>query len=233
LQLKSFLHKKETIMKNSLMQTVLWILGMSIIAFSGCAPVFSELQSARTVGKDKVDVTPLFSTVTVTEEGETEGVQNHIGLQLAYGLSPKVDIRVRYEYVWPKGDGEFSDGISVLGIGPKIGILEEKLAFSMPFGRAFGEATKDTWQLHPTLILSLPLLKDRIEFNLAPKYLMTFCKECDDFVAINFGLAFSNNLSKWAVRPEYGLLYNIGEEGHVGQFSIGLSTVLNWSEQKQ
>ncbi|MFT5168160.1 MAG: AraC-like DNA-binding protein [Saprospiraceae bacterium] len=57
----------------------------------------------------------------------------------------------------------------------------------------------------------------------APKYLMTLCNNCDDLIAFNLGAAFSNNFDKWAVRPEYGLLFNLGESGHFAHFSLGFS----------
>lgn len=190
--------------------------------FQSCAPVFSELQSARTVGKNRVELTPSYTTASVTDDGETDGVQNELGMHAAIGLTPKFDLRMRYEYIWPKG-GSFGDGISVIGFGPKISLLENKIALSLLGGTAFGEDVTDAWELQPSLLFTLPVLENKIDFTVAPKYIFTFCNECEDFVAINLGLSISNDFSKWAIRPEYGLLYNIGETGHVGQFSIGIS----------
>jgi hypothetical protein len=47
------------------------------------------------------------------------------------------------------------------------------------------------------------------------------------YVAFNLGLGVSSDFNKWALRPEYDMLFNPGEEGHFGQFSIGLSFSLN------
>jgi len=190
------------------------ILGIVIICQS-CTPVFSELQSARTVGKNRIELTPSFSSVSSTDGGKTEGVQNEYGLQLAYGISSKVDLRFRYVYI---------DGVSVVGIGPKFSLLKNKIAFSLPIGTALGANAGNTWELHPTLLFTVPAIKDKLDINLSPKYLMTLCKACEDLAAVNLGLSFSNNLNKWAIRPEYGLLFNPGESGHFSQFSIGFST---------
>ena len=183
-------------------QCYVLVLLLTSIAFQNCAPVFSELQSARMVGKNKVEITPSYSSITISEDGESDGLQNHIGLQAAYGISEKLDIRARYELIWMKGS-EISENVSILGIGPKFSAIQNWLAFYIPIGRAFGEDTNDSWQLHPTVLFTIPALKDKIDITISPKYLATLCKSCDDYIAINFGAAFSSNLNKWSIRPEY------------------------------
>ena len=128
------------------------VIGVSF--FQSCAPVFSEMQSARTVGKNRMEVTPTASSVSYTEEGETNGLQNQYGAQVAFGVTSSLDIRLRYEYVRLKEDYGTSDtkGVHVMGIGPKYSLLKNKIAIALPIGRAFGEDTKDTWQLHPTMV---------------------------------------------------------------------------------
>jgi hypothetical protein len=73
------------------------------------------------------------------------------------------------------------------------------------------------------MLFTLPVVKDKVDFNPSVKYLIATCDDCDNNVAVNFGFAFSNDIRKWAVRTEYGMLYNPGEEGHFGQFSLGLN----------
>lgn len=112
----------------------------------------------------------------------------------------------------------------MIGIGPKYSLLQNRIALYVPVGRAFGEEDLDeSWQMHPTLLLTQPLLKDKIDLYLAPKYLITFCDECDDLFAVNAGLALSNNISSWSIKPEYGMLFNYGEKGFFSHFSIGFS----------
>lgn len=198
---------------------------LSSLMLQNCVTVFSDLQGARTVGKGNVELTPSFSSVSVSGDGETEKAQTHIGLQTAVGLSPTIDIRARYEYIWLAGsDG---DGISAIGIGPKFSLLKDHIAVYVPIGRALGEGTSETYQLHPTFLFSLGLKKDILDLNLSPKYLISFCEDCESLFALNIGLAISSDLNAWAIRPEFGLLFKPGEEGHASQFSIGVSKVLN------
>lgn len=193
---------------------------MMALLLQNCAPVFSELQGARMAGKGNIELTPHYSTVNYAEEGESDKMQEQMGLQAAFGITPSLDIRAKYEYIWV-GD----ENISAIGIGPKFSLLSDRIAFSLPVGRALGEGSTDTWQLHPTLLLTLPLKKDIIDINVSSKYLHSFCEDCEGLVAFNMGFAISSDLNEWAIRPEYGLLYNPGEIGHFSQFSLGISKV--------
>jgi hypothetical protein len=191
------------------------------LIIQSCAPVFSELQSARTVGKNKLEVTPSYSDVKMKDEGKNYDVQSHLGVQLAYGLSPKVDLRFRYEYIWFKDNG-FKDGIKVMGIGPKFSLSENKVAFAVPIGRAFGEGTEETWEIHPTFLFTIPAIKDKLDINISPKCLIPL-NGGDVLVAINLGFSISDNFNKWALRPEYGILFKPGESGYYHHLSLGFS----------
>ena len=195
---------------------------MLLILIQSCITPYSELQSARLVGKNNVELTPAYTTTSFTSDGETDGIQNHVGLHAAFGLSQKMDLRLRYEYLWAKGD-EFGNGVSVIGLGPKLSLVENRIALSLPVGTAFGQDITDQWQVQPSVLFTLPAIPDKLDITFAPKYILTFCEDCDDFVAFNLSLAISNNVSSWAIRPEYGLLYDLGESGHASQFSIGIS----------
>jgi len=192
-----------------------------LILLTACAPTFSELQSARTVGKDKVEFTPSFSAVQFASDGQINSVQNHVGLQLAFGLSDKLDFRLRTEYIWLTD--EFSNGIGMIGFGPKYNFVLNRVSFYLPIGRAVGQDTGDTWGMHPTLLLTQPLLKEKVELTLSPKYLFPFCKDCSDLIAVNLGLAISSKISNWSIRPEFGVLCNPQDQGVYTQFSFGFS----------
>jgi len=192
------------------------------LMIESCSSSFSELQGARLVGKGKTEFTPYYTTVSGTGDGETSGIQNQIGLNTAVGLSSKMDLRMRVENIWSKED-DFSNGVMVVGIGPKLSLVENIVSAYLPVGRALGDGTTDTWEIQPTLLLTFPAIQNILDINLTPKYIITPCEDCSDFVAVNLGIALSSDLSKWAFRAEYGSLYDPGESGHNSQFSIGLS----------
>jgi hypothetical protein len=187
-----------------------------------CAPVFSDLQSARLVGRGNIEVTPSFSTVSFAEDGESEGIQNHIGTQAGFGLSDKVDLRLRFEHIWLKDDGSYNE--QIFGIGPKFKLKENVFALYLPFGFAFSDIS-ESLEFQPTLLMTLPLSPNKIDFNTSAKGILQFCDGCDALVAVNLGFALSEDLNRWAFRTEYGHLYNPGEQGHYGQLSVGFSYI--------
>ncbi len=113
---------------------------------------------------------------------------------------------------------------NVFGIGPKASLIKDGLAAYVPVGFAFGGDVDgiEEFEVQPTLLLTLPV-GEYIEVNPSAKGIIG-----DDFyVAFNVGLGLSSDFNKWAIRPEYGMLFNPGEEGHFGQFSIGLMFKIN------
>jgi hypothetical protein len=182
-----------------------------------CAPVFSDLQSAKLVGKGRVEATPSFSTVSASDSGH---VQDHAGLQLATGVHDRVDLRLRYERVWVE-DG----GVNVLGFGPKVQLFRNYAALYVPVGFAFGGDIDSgrTWAVHPTLLLT-GQVHPNVELNWSGKYLVPLGADgADDLLAFNLGLGLGPANGRWAIRPEFGWLLDPGDEGHFTQFSIGFS----------
>lgn len=186
---------------------------LGIVSFStilhSCFPVFSELQSARTVGKNRVEITP---NATVATDGW--GEQYEFGGQLAYGITSKFDMRFKYEYV---------EGVNAIAIAPKISLRENKIAFTVPIGTAFTYGFKETYGLniHPTFLFTACPLKDKIDLTFSPKLLLSFSDSPTASLALNFSPAFSRNLKNWAIRPEIGAL--VGNGGLALQLSMGLS----------
>ena len=180
----------------------------------GCAPVFSDFQSAKLVGRDRVEVTPSYSSVSLSG---TDGghVQNEYGLQLATGVLDRVDLRARYVRV---------EGVNVLGFGPKISLVKDKVALAVPVGFAFGKDVDSgkSWAVHPTVLLTAPV-NSHVELNASAKGLIPVSSGGGDrLFAVNVGAGFGN-LEKWAIRPEVGLLFDPGKSGHYTQLGVGLT----------
>lgn len=197
-------------------------LALSVGLVSGCAAPFSDLQSARLAGPNRIEVTPSYSTVSFSDEGERERVQDHFGVQVATGVSDRVDLRGRYERISVR---EADEDVNVLGFGPKFGLVEDRLAFYVPVGFAFGGdiEVSETFQVHPTLLLTLPV-HEAVELNGSVKALIPITeRDIDDLIAFNFGIGLGPDLRRWVIRPEIGFLFNPGEDGHFRHLSIGLT----------
>jgi len=189
---------------------------VTILSYS-CAPVFSDLQSAKLVGKGNFETTPNFTTTSFSDEGETDHVQNHFGVQFGYGLSNRIDLKARYEYIAIPNEDETLKA-NIFGIGPKISLLKDRIAAYVPVGFAVGGDVDgiDEFEIQPTLLFTVPVGK-YLEINPSVKGIIGE----EFYCAFNLGLGLSTNLNRYVIRPEYGILLNPGESGMVGQFSIG------------
>jgi hypothetical protein len=214
--------KRKVLSASNLM--ILFTLACTLAFFTSCIAPFSDIQSAKLLGKGNVEVTPSYSSVSVSSEGETEHVQNHFGVQAGYGLLKFMDLRIRYERITGDIDEETSFGVNVIGFGPKFRLAKNWLALYVPVGFAFGNevSVSETWQVHPTLLGTWALGKS-FELNPSAKVMIPFKKnEIDTLYAFNLGAAISTDVSKWAIRPEIGICTNF-QGGHFMQFSVGLT----------
>jgi hypothetical protein len=183
--------------------------------------LFSNLQSASVLKPKQVEVTPDFSTVSLSISGESGHVWDIYGLQLGIGVFKGVEFRARYGYINPK----YGSGVSFINFGPKIGLWKDFLSLYVPFELGFGDMVdvSETWSAHPTLMASIPVGK-MIEINPAAKVLIPFQKGSQTLVALDLGLGIflleSKNL---VIRPEGGILFHPGDSGSFLQFSIGVS----------
>jgi hypothetical protein len=198
---------------------------------AACAAPFSEMQSARLAGPRVVELTPSYSHVDVSAEGESSKLQDNFGLHVATGLNSRVDLRFRLEHIRGEDNNSEDDlelNATAVGFGPKFGIIPDQLALALPVGFAFGDDidVSDTWQIHPTLIWTIPV-SDAFEINSSVKALVPLSDGPGDaLVALNLGLGIGPQLSRWAIRPEVGFLRDPGEDGTIRHFSIGMTFYL-------
>jgi len=178
------------------------------------------MQGARMVGPGKTEITPSYSYIRFTNDGESEKMQDDFALQVARGVSERVDVRARYEMVRVE-----DETVHVLGAGPKLSLVPGRVAFYAPVGFAFGSdiESSETWQLQPTFLFTLPL-SPQAELNTSAKAQVWLNGEdADNLLAFNVGLGLGPDLDLWAVRPEVGMLFNPGEDGVFWHFSLGFS----------
>src|SRR5262249_11892156 len=159
------------------------------------------------------EVTPSYTYVS----SEGDHVQDEYGLQLATGLADRVDLRGRYDHVRVN-----DEGVNVVALGPKVSLLKDRIAVAVPVGFAFGSGLQSskTWEVPPTLLLTAPV-DPHVELNVSGKVLVPF-SEGDTTVAFNVGFGLGK-LDRWAIRPEFGMLFDPGQSGHFSQFSIGFT----------
>lgn len=203
------------------------LLALATLLAAGCAAPFSDLQSAGLMEPGETEITAHYSRVGFANDGEMEGVQNNLGLQVGYGLSDVFEIRGRTEVISLVDDGDGVDLTAVVvGIGPKVRLIEDRLALHVPVGTAFGRdiETGESWAVHPTIIWTLPV-SDVVEINGSGKVQIRFEELDDPFWAGNVGVRIAFPGWPIALRPEAGILMSPGDEGVFYHFSLGASLI--------
>lgn len=193
-----------------------------VLSLSAC--VTSDLQSARLVGPGNFEITPSYAMGSFTGNGETERTTNQFGIQVARGLTPRIDLRLRYEYIDIAPEEE--EGFSIFGFGPKFGVVEDRLAILAPVGFAFGgnvDDSSESWMFRPTLLFT-HTINDHAEITTAGKGVIWLnSDETENLIGANLGLGLSSDLDRWVVRPEFGFLRDPGEEGTLWHWSVGFT----------
>ena len=159
-------------------------------------------------------------------ESSFTNYNNNIGLAAGYGLSEKLNLNVRYEYLKSRSDvdflGEtFNDFMNYFEIGCKIRLIEERMALGLPVGLYLYEGGL-TSSISPRLFITLGN-NEKVDFTMVPNVLLTIGDDIGIFPGVNLGIGLSNNLNKWAIRPEIG--YN-------GVLNFGIGTYFKFSKAK-
>jgi hypothetical protein len=204
----------------------------AILWGGACAAPFAEMQSARLAGLGVAEITPIYSYVDITGEGETVKVQDTYGVHVSTGVTPRMDLRLRVDHIRVSTRDLAEDfTATAVGIGPKFSLLPDQLALYLPIGLAFGHdlTTSKTLEFHPSVIGTLPL-HEFAEMNASFKLLVPLNRDDGEdsggneiFTALNLGLGLSPELSRWVIRPEIGFLKNPGEDGTLRHFSLGVT----------
>lgn len=197
---------------------------IAAVAMFRCAPIASELQSAHLVGRHKAELTTSYANMQFrkpsvqTDEGDTKATRGRLlGVQAAYGLSDHVDLRMRIEQFNFRGKENF-----VFSIGPKVMVVRDRIALYVPVWFADYKPI----QTQPTLLVTIPLVRNKLEFNPSVKSILTvsgYDPMNQVMVGTNFGFAVSTDLNRWSIRPEFGTIYDLKGHNQFGCFAIGIT----------
>jgi len=201
------------------------LLLISILLIVGCVPLtFSNIQSAKMVDKGKFEFTPSYSSSFNT---------NYYGLQTAYGLSEKYNLRFRIEKIrmnnFDKDSSKLIDlsllnditHFTNLSIGLKYQLKNNKSSFYLPISIIKSDFNNQILfkSIDPTYIRTFDL-NEYIEITPSLKTIVPIQTGAKGAMfALNIGLGISNKSSKFVIRPEIGSLLFSG----IYHTSIGLS----------
>lgn len=186
----------------------------------------SEFMSARPVGKNRGEITLMYSNIGYRDDGNSEKYFDNLGILAGIGISPLSEIRFRYDRLTYIGES-YDFGINTIMAGPKFSVKSGIFAVYLPIGLSFAEDSGNSWQADPTLLFSFPL-GGKVVLNFTPSYRFGL----DDLeyfdeglLALHLGLGITL-AENWIIRPEGGLIYNVGYSGNFYNFGLGISRKL-------
>ena len=217
------------------------IISLSLFFLMDCAPITSDMQSAKTVGQGGIEASLNSGGINQkTDASDTDGsdddiislsvndkVQENIGGSIAYGVNDRLDLRVRYESIdLPLAVEAVS--VSMLSLGAKYGIIEDKLALFLPYSmyNFDDDSTESVETISPT-VLYTHTIQEKYEITPSLKYIIPLgdiADENDPGFAFNLGLGYLLN-DKITFRGEWGQYFpgNNPDDSKFTHTTLGLS----------
>ena len=108
-----------------------------LLILFNCAPITSDMHSAKTIGKGGIEITLNSGTLDYEDaESSISEMQDNLGAHVAYGLGEKLDIRGRFETLQINGVedlGETIEDVTLFSLGLKYGLFKDKFAIFLPY----------------------------------------------------------------------------------------------------
>ena len=192
---------------------ILFISVFSFIIFD-CAPITSEMQSAKTLGQGGMEISLNSGKVSMESESsddemelDVDGeVQSNAGASFAYGVTDNIDLRARYESIEITAMPSEA-AFSMLSFGVKYGILKDQLALYVPYTMySSDDDSTDAAKVISPALLYTHTFKEKYELTPSVKYLLPIGDTADDNdpgLAYNLGFGYHIN-DKFTLRGELG-----------------------------
>jgi hypothetical protein len=195
------------------------LLAFFITAHCECF-LFSNFQNARTLEQGEFDLSA--EAIGVYPSATEQPISGYgSGLRIGYGILQKFTLSTHYYYFWIQPWDYIQ--YHYLSVEPKMGIVPDLLAITIPMGVCFGRFTgaAESFQIAPTLIATIPVSKT-MEINGSLKAIV-FPDSWDNILVATLGTGLSNDLSRWALRPEVSIGFNPETAKTIFAIGAGLS----------
>jgi len=216
-----------------------------LIFVSGCvsmAPVNSAFESARTLEKGEFEFMGNYSSYYLRGEDEndekvTEKVNNDYGFRFGFGISNKMDLKLRYERLLPvlQEDKDELNGLNYFAIAPRYGFIKDKLTGGLDVG-VYTYTYKEDGSSDQSFFLSPKFM---YTYPVNEKFDLTLYTKLDIFLSDGFTLwgltancGISSDLSKWALRPEIGMMLDVSDSSNI-YFTWGAGLLFNFRPGKK
>ena len=202
-------------MKHPKFYTVLYLF-VCILFLSNCVVPY---ESARMLPKGAVELKGSYSHVSERFEGESASINDGLGLGFGYGITDRINLKLRYERLFIS---DADEGVNFIAFGPKFALVPNRVAMMFPFG-VYSYEGESTWGVFPNLMGTFPAANNKFEGTLGVRTDIFFEEGADLLIGLNAGFGISQDLDRWAIRPDFGLVLNPGEDGVILTFGVGFS----------
>jgi hypothetical protein len=223
----------------------LYSLILTVFIFTSCstlAPVTNQYEKAGTLQRGNVEVSGNISKYVYSANEGAEDMNKNFGFKIGYGLTDKVDLKLRYEHLLPgdklKQDIKRTNYISFI---PKFSVAGGRMALLFPTsyyesqpGTIEDDNTVDMFSFAPQMLYTITSRKNKTDLTFGMKGDITLAAGIPSFfMGTTLGAGFSNNLDRWAVRPELGITFFPSFEGKIVSYGIGFQYVVPSFKRKK
>lgn len=218
------------------------ILGTAVALMSSCAiaPVSTHYESARSLKKNNLEASANYSHYRIDVDGETDAANDNFGLRVGYGITDRMDVKLRYERLLPSNQTNQLDiPVNYWSFVPKYTFIDNILAVKFGVNSYVYRESQETsseeelvsiQSLKPSVIGTWPI-NQKVELSLAGSYEIALEDDYSNFIGFSLGAGFSEDLDKWAVRPEVGYIFN-DENSSNGFLNVGIGLTYNFDLNK-
>ncbi len=213
------------------MKSIYLLTILLITTLTSCfAPINLTFDSARTLDKGEVQVQGNYSKYLYYYGSDSENNNSNFGGRIDYGVSDKYNLKFRYEKLYSKNEFyELLDinkqiSLNYIEVESKIQLIPNQLAVGLPIGYYFGNKniSEGLTVIDPRIYITMFSKSNTFELSIIPKcHVFIDKKNIIPFPALSIGLGLSNDLKKWALRPEVGFDTNFS-------FGIGVNYNIGW-----
>ncbi|MGE3543656.1 MAG: hypothetical protein AB7L28_06980 [Kofleriaceae bacterium] len=197
---------------------------VATLALGACS--FSNYQSAKMLPRGGTNLTGAFSSYDYHSEGESPG-ETAIEVIGSHGVTDTVEIGGKLSWFSPEGDDLYN-----LFVIPKVSLVPDKLAVTIPAGMMFSAADgfENLWVLAPTLVFTQQV-HPNVDLDLAGKPYFMFADDFDESAtafAVNLGVRLRLPDTSFSFVPELGFMFDDDDPdgtdgGYYMQIGFGFS----------
>jgi hypothetical protein len=232
-------------MRNELLSVLAGTCCLLLTSCISVTPVLNSYEKAGTLGSGNAEGAGSYTGVNTSAYERSVHSYNNYSFRAGYGFSDRFDLKVRYERFVPVvRQGKREPAMNYYSIIPKLALAPGILSLSFPLSHyTYKEIIEDkaysrqvnsiASQLHFTY--TTPGKRVDLTGGLKADFVYgkrSWESEHDLLLSTSVGAGLSNNLDKWAIRPEVGFLYSAAHSTTYISYGVGVQYILFGKSQR-